>query len=884
MTWPIRKNDTTDRGDQNDGFNSQFTSNLGISGRGDTAQRFRKSKGFSDRARSSALTRSRKRPVNAIPNAGRNSTSIMDTVQRAYANRKKVEEKYVFKVEFPYVKCSVAGNVDSNDNGSLPLQGYTLYLVKILTQKKKWKKGHRYSNFCKLHNDLQSNYKRFCSTDDTSNALQLPKLPPSGVLTKLFFVQDRQKSLNKYLSELLQTDLKCYSSLEILTQFLDDNTGTLKKMQTARHLRQIHQNVKDNQMFTELMYKKYLERKEEIKRLEGLLYGKAGTNDGAKTKRNDNKALFDTISKKYKERISSNDADSEALLRQALHNIETNNHTEKADLSSTWGRGVVISTIGKIPVRSTTCDAIESTTIIQESLKTRAICTGSFSTSTYLPNGDIDICTFVNADSHKDWYLKLQSALSTTSQKKSGGSNPNYIVRNVSFINARVKLVKCQVNNVKVDISANHSEAMLATALINTIDGFFGNHSLLKRSIILIKAWLTYEAPSLLRREENCQDADILGSEVQGMNTLGLIIFTLYVFNKSGVIIDGKLKTKITHPVQALALFFHFFKSFPWETHAVSIFGSVNLSTGVIEDNIVYPLITMQTIDSFRHMVGTVVPPTGSTMIYDPHLFSRSICSIVDPLNPANNLGSSLSLEKHRLLMKACSVGALRILSIFHLYRFAMSTRIDPSIMDNLPLPRSLKIEGKRNSGAHVSTLRHSNLNNNNSSSTTVDSSPKHPSTHLELCLATVDDMFVNSWIDFGRGDGWRPDVLDHPCQKYLSSDYMSPQVFLPRSPLFGIPFQATTTALQYFKVLVCNECIESALKELVTDIMTNELEGNSIRIGELGKFLQIKTGNKLLPQQLKEHFGGLKRFLSTHPGLVLLDDHRLNPSVILRK
>ena len=42
-------------------------------------------------------------------------------------------------------------------------------------------------------------------------------------------------------------------------------------------------------------------------------------------------------------------------------------------------------------------------------------------------------------------------------------------VRNVSFINAEVKIVKCVINNIEVDISSNQLSAIYSQALIEQV-------------------------------------------------------------------------------------------------------------------------------------------------------------------------------------------------------------------------------------------------------------------------------------------------------------------------------------------------------------------------------------------------------------------------------
>lgn len=66
---------------------------------------------------------------------------------------------------------------------------------------------------------------------------------------------------------------------------------------------------------------------------------------------------------------------------------------------------------------------------------------------------------------------------------------PYFIVRNFSFINGRVKIVKASINNIAVDVSANQAPALYAVILIDFSDHYFGKDHLFKRSLLLVKTW-----------------------------------------------------------------------------------------------------------------------------------------------------------------------------------------------------------------------------------------------------------------------------------------------------------------------------------------------------------------------------------------------------------
>jgi hypothetical protein len=66
---------------------------------------------------------------------------------------------------------------------------------------------------------------------------------------------------------------------------------------------------------------------------------------------------------------------------------------------------------------------------------------------------------------------------------------PYFIVRNFSFVNGKVKVVKASINNIAVDVSANQAAALYSVILIDAADHFFGCDHLFKRSLLLMKTW-----------------------------------------------------------------------------------------------------------------------------------------------------------------------------------------------------------------------------------------------------------------------------------------------------------------------------------------------------------------------------------------------------------
>lgn len=74
----------------------------------------------------------------------------------------------------------------------------------------------------------------------------------------------------------------------------------------------------------------------------------------------------------------------------------------------------------------------------------------------------------------------------------------------------------------------------------------------------------------------------------------------------------------------------------------------------------------------------------------------------------------------------------------------------------------------------------------------------------------------------------------------------------------------------------------ESALLSLCIEVLT---ERKILPVGEVGKIVSDVTAIPHLSSQLREKFGGLKKFLERYPEIfVFSKDHPFNPNVVLKK
>ncbi|XP_022757533.1 uncharacterized protein LOC111304829 isoform X2 [Durio zibethinus] len=184
------------------------------------------------------------------------------------------------------------------------------------------------------------------------------------------------------------------------------------------------------------------------------------------------------------------------------------------------------------------------------------VCTfGSVPLKTYLPDGDIDLTAFSKNQNLKDtWAHQVRDML----ENEEKNENAEFRVKEVQYIQAEVKIIKCLVENIVVDISFNQLGGLCTLCFLEEVDRLINQNHLFKRSIILIKAWCYYESR-------------ILGAHHGLISTYALetlVLYIFHVFNKS-----------FSGPLEVLYHFLEFFSKFDWENFCISLWGPVPISS-----------------------------------------------------------------------------------------------------------------------------------------------------------------------------------------------------------------------------------------------------------------------------------------------------------------
>ncbi|KAJ8506494.1 hypothetical protein OPV22_007380 [Ensete ventricosum] len=262
---------------------------------------------------------------------------------------------------------------------------------------------------------------------------------------------------------------------------------------------------------------------------------------------------------------------------------------------------------------------------------------GSVPLKTYLPDGDIDLTALSFPNSEDALANDVRSVLQSEEQNKGA----EFEVKDVQYINAEVKLVKCIVENIVVDISFNQIGGLCTLCFLEKVDQEIGKDNLFKRSIILIKTWCYYESR-------------ILGAHHGLISTYALETLVLYVFHLFHESLDG--------PLAVLYRFLDYYSKFDWDNYCVSLQGPIPVS--FLPELVVEPLETnggdlllskefiKECVDMFS------VPPRFSE---SSRIFLKKHLNIVDPLKQNNNLGRSISKGNFYRIRSAFTYGARKL-------------------------------------------------------------------------------------------------------------------------------------------------------------------------------------------------------------------------------
>ncbi|KAJ9543377.1 hypothetical protein OSB04_023084 [Centaurea solstitialis] len=263
---------------------------------------------------------------------------------------------------------------------------------------------------------------------------------------------------------------------------------------------------------------------------------------------------------------------------------------------------------------------------------------GSVPLKTYLPDGDIDLTLLSTPNVDEILPREVLRVLQEEEKNKTG----EFEVKDTQFIDAEVKLVKCLVQDIVIDISFNQLGGLCTLCFLEQVDRLVGKDHLFKRSIILIKAWCYYESR-------------VLGAHHGLISTYALETLVLYIFHVFHASLDG--------PLQVLYRFLDYYSKFDWDNYIISLDGPIsksslpNLAAEIPENHGADVLLSGE----FRRncMDMFIVPSKG--LETDLRAFAQKHLNIIDPLKENNNLGRSVHKGNYFRIRSALRLGARKL-------------------------------------------------------------------------------------------------------------------------------------------------------------------------------------------------------------------------------
>ena len=323
---------------------------------------------------------------------------------------------------------------------------------------------------------------------------------------------------------------------------------------------------------------------------------------------------------------------------------------------------------------------------------------GSFPIKAYLNNADIDITIFFESKSEKKVLVELRDDLIKKSIiiikeefERYNKESSFELFSDLKVIDAEIRLLKCKIGSISLDISINNFSGLYKIILINYIENQFKSQfnkknlfsdtsysdkklNIFRRTLLLVKGWFFYEG-------------NLMGSNIGLMASYTLEILVIYVFNMHYEYIYNEF--------DGFEKFFQIMEKIDWEKNIISLFGifsNINFqrklsifNTTILNskdnkeanepfwyykdkfnktdkgfnsfldnENDLEPLLKLNELKKLIHPVNKII---GNLYLKKEGKLINSanfdkIINILDPINNYNNLGKSINYHSNSKMKK----------------------------------------------------------------------------------------------------------------------------------------------------------------------------------------------------------------------------------------
>ena len=348
-----------------------------------------------------------------------------------------------------------------------------------------------------------------------------------------------------------------------------------------------------------------------------------------------------------------------------------------------------------------------------------------------LPDDPIAFSAIVSKSTSTNWHLALSERLCIVAERMSGvpgvsglvgdwarheaeedeflhnlpgdfSAKLKHSLTDVQHSKINVFKVSCMIDSHELDIVANNRSDLIFLAFLEEVSALVGQEHLFKRSLLLVRAWWSYET------------AAYVGTPIKHyLPDLALCVMLCAVFNQ--------YHARISSPLQALCLFLAEYSGFDGNTQAITLQGLVPFKSSTSNQPIVIPpqeghLIDAQLIEKYWLQLNVSYTPADQNEldyykrlnsssedangdscagVVNPHRaaavaaaaavahqpvspnsdlanmkslslhnqfhFDRQSFSIVHPFAHSNMMAEKLSSRRHMRLTKAFQIGASKV-------------------------------------------------------------------------------------------------------------------------------------------------------------------------------------------------------------------------------
>lgn len=313
---------------------------------------------------------------------------------------------------------------------------------------------------------------------------------------------------------------------------------------------------------------------------------------------------------------------------------------------------------------------------------------GSFPLKTYLKESDIDITIFFENKANNQILINISDEIINNIIfliNKSFNEYNNQIKQNIftdiNIINADIKLIKCQIQSIPLDISINNIFGLFKMIFMNhifkQIEKINNNNDkniilsnkliIFKRTCLLIKAWCSYEG-------------NLMGSNIGLMASYALESLIIYMFNL--------YYKDINNEIDGFFYFFNLMSNIDFENNIISLFGLIpiidfqskilNLGKEYNINNLISILINDKNNNNYlfdSNELKDLMIKINNSPINPNHyyinkeentlkkIFQQKLVNIFDQINISNNLGKSINFHSFSKMKNAFKYMAKEIKS-----------------------------------------------------------------------------------------------------------------------------------------------------------------------------------------------------------------------------